>query len=328
MGIDFLCAFSLYHTFSEGIHVFLFYNFSAFALQMPLGIILDYWCDRSGEKMFPGYVFLLAGVLLTVFGTITSPWILGLGNALFHTGGGVLSIHEDDRSSLKGRGLGVFVAPGAIGLFLGTLFHNTPLYTLIRILVSIVMATLTAVLFLLGREDREERGRVYTRKSILWISLFCFLVVILRSLTGMSVLFSWKATPLISFLAVLCLASGKALGGFLGASFGMKKTVIITLLLSAVSYYFGDNIYGGLVSLLLFNMTMPLTLYLLKKVMPEMPGFAFGILTFALFLGYLPVYYGFLRDIPPFPMGTISSLISLVFLCIAVVIAERDEKNG
>ncbi|MBQ2079601.1 MAG: hypothetical protein II459_08270, partial [Erysipelotrichaceae bacterium] len=41
MGIDFLCAFSLYRSFANIANVFLLYNFCAFALQLPIGLIVD-----------------------------------------------------------------------------------------------------------------------------------------------------------------------------------------------------------------------------------------------------------------------------------------------
>ena len=42
----------------------------------------------------------------------------------------------------------------------------------------------------------------------------------------------------------------------------------------------------------LFNMTMPLTLWACARLLPETRGFAFGILTFGLFLGFLPTAFG------------------------------------
>ena len=325
MGIDFLCAFSLYHSFTSFWQVFLLYNFFAFAGQLPLGILLDAWTDRTKEELFPGYLFTFAGIALTIAGAVFQPVILGLGNAFFHVGGGVLTIREDDHVSYKGRGLGVFVAPGAIGLILGILIYDTPHYDLIRILVSILLAAIMAVIFLTGRE--REAGEIplpLDRRDTLIAGACCFLVVVLRSLTGMAIVFSWKTTPLIIFLSVLSLAFGKTAGGFLSSWIGMKKTVLLTLSLSAVCFYFGENIYAGMAALFLFNMTMPMTLYLIKKVLPAYPGAAFGVLTFALFLGYLPVLYGFIRDVSPFPLGTASSLVSLVILLIALWIYERD----
>lgn len=49
---------------------------------------------------------------------------------------------------------------------------------------------------------------------------------------------------------------------------------------------------AGVGAVLLFNMTMPITLWAMAKVFPAAKGFAFGTLTFALFIGFLPVYLG------------------------------------
>ena len=326
MGIDFLCAFSLYRCFADRYEAFLLYNFCAFALQMPLGILIDLWSKKSQKTMLPGMVFTVTGIALTITGSFISYIILGIGNAFFHVGGGVLTIHDDDFSDFKGRGLGTFVAPGAIGLILGTLYHDTSCFALVRLAVSLCLLLMA---FLLNRSS-EERNFVAddipfeTNKTTTFLILACFMVVILRSLTGMAIVFPWKTGNLITILSVICLAAGKTTGGFLSASLGMKKTVVLTLLISAITYAFADGMGMGLLALFTFNMTMPLTLYLLARKMRQMPGFAFGILTFGLFLGYLPVLYGYLKGLPPFPFGSVSSLLSLLILYLAVVLANED----
>jgi len=324
-GIDFLCAFSLYHSFSFYPNVFLLYNFMAFALQLPLGILLDLFCRNKQKTFFPGFFFTAAGVFLTIGGAFLSPLILGLGNALFHVGGGVLTIQEDNDAGMKGKGLGVFVAPGAIGLCLGSLFYASSLYHLILLIVSILLLVVLCFLYYGGDKERSQKEAVTTiDKETAYLLLLCFVVVVLRSLGGMAISFSWKDTSLKVFISVLALAFGKTAGGFLGARSGIKKTVVVSLLLSSFFYIFADHFLFGLLSLFFFNMTMPLTLYLLSDRFPGMPGFAFGTLTFALFIGYLPVLYGYLRNLPPFPMGTIVSLISLVLLYAAVKPGKKE----
>ena len=49
----------------------------------------------------------------------------------------------------------------------------------------------------------------------------------------------------------------------------------------------------GVMGLFFFNMTMPITLYLAADILERYRGFAFGILTFAIFIGYLPAYFGY-----------------------------------
>ena len=76
MGIDFLCAFSLYHTFKDSYETFLLYNFCAFALQMPLGLILDKWCISKGKEILPGKIFVFLGIICTIVGSYLSYIIL------------------------------------------------------------------------------------------------------------------------------------------------------------------------------------------------------------------------------------------------------------
>jgi FSR family fosmidomycin resistance protein-like MFS transporter len=326
MGIDFLCAFSLYRCFRDRYEAFLLYNFCAFALQLPLGIFLDLWTDRKKKNYLSGLAFTIIGIVLTIAGSFCSHMVLGIGNAFFHVGGGVITIREDDRNGLNGKGLGTFVAPGAIGLILGILYHDSPLFAAVRLIASVVLAVLAICLSLDRTEEvAKEQIPFVSVNGLFPLILLCFFVVILRSLTGMAMTFSWKNTDLPTLCGTVALASGKTAGGFLSARFGMKRTIVISLLLSAIAYVFGHTPTGGLLALFTFNMTMPLTLYLLAQKMKKLPGTAFGILTFALFLGYLPVHYGYLRNISPFPFGTIASLASMLLLYAASTIAERKK---
>lgn len=73
-------------------------------------------------------------------------------------------------------------------------------------------------------------------------------------------------------------------------------------------------------------MTMPLTLYLMWKEMREQPGLAFGTLTFALFLGFLPVYFQTVPPMDPRLTGSLGSLLSL--LLFAGVMRRKGESDG
>ncbi|MBR2802598.1 MAG: hypothetical protein IKE21_08480 [Erysipelotrichaceae bacterium] len=312
MGIDFLCAFALYLSLEDwGASLFFVYNFCAFALQLPLGMILDFWQEKD-SSFRPGFFFVAAGVLLTVCGTFTAPFILGLGNAFFHVGGGVLSIREDEEAGYGGRGLGVFVAPGALGLTLGMILEAS--FLPVVFLTGIFLLILCLQLYAKRQELTPALARGRGSEGLTESVLLCFAVVVLRSFIGSSIAFPWRKGTFLILLATLALASGKTAGGFLSYHWGMKKTVVVTLSAAALSYVLGNSLPGGIAALFFFNMTMPLTLYLLVKKMPEAPGLAFGILTFGLFLGYLPVYYGLLRSLSPFPAGTLGALFSLLLL--------------
>nr|WP_300834687.1 hypothetical protein [uncultured Acetatifactor sp.] len=400
--VDGMCALAMFGRLlpggDRGLSI-LVYNFCAFALQMPLGVALDALCvgKKGREADFP-FLFALAGVLCTMGGAFLHPAVLGIGNALFHVGGGVGTIREDDRRSWRGRGLGVFVAPGALGLYLGTVLGRGGSWQMWAFGTGVLMALLCAgaiwgrkahhfevsgrkahcfgmrgqkVCFfevsgrkahrfeVSGGEGGTERipesgvrgrgteadwraeaqpsksspqktekqaagntGQGIRNTAI--AAVCCILVVILRSYVGMAVAFPWKTGFRAGLLAVLMVVGGKAAGGFASARYGMRMTTTVSLGLAGICYLCSTAMLPGLAALFLFNMTMPITLYWLARSMPRMPGFAFGLLTFALFLGFLPTYFGVAAAVDGPVLGCAGSVLSMLLLT-AGRAAERGE---
>ena len=302
--VDFLCAHAMYRLFAGGIYSaenILIYNFCAFALQMPLGALLDSFADHW--KRLPEVTAAL-GVMLTALGSFVHPALLGLGNALFHVGGGVAVIHEDHARHWKGRALGVFVAPGALGLFLGGQISVD-----ITLWLILAMFGLTVPLFRIPSIQPLQQDAPTEKKHLIPL-ICCFLVVILRSYVGLSTVFSWKVGFLPGLVAVSAVVLGKMAGGLAAARIGARMTAVVSRGWSALCYLWGDVPVMGIVALFFFNMTMPITLYQLWLRWPQFPGTVFGILTFGLFLGFLPVCLGW--DIPL--NGAWGSLLSLILL--------------
>jgi FSR family fosmidomycin resistance protein-like MFS transporter len=71
-------------------------------------------------------------------------------------------------------------------------------------------------------------------------------------------------------------------------------------------------------------MSMPSTLYLLGKHMPDMLGFSFGLLTFGLFLGFLPVYGELKLPIGPQLACAAGSVLSAALMLLAWKAVDRD----
>lgn len=308
-AVDFLCAWSMFRFFREGSGGYfnlLIYNFCAFALQMPLGTLLDVLHRERMPKLWA-----VVGAFVTVIGAVVHPAVLGLGNALFHVGGGMDVIAEDFEKNHGGRNLGVFVAPGAVGLFLGTVIGKAGEGWMAPVIGTAVLIVLSAIL--LRRNEKHLYELPENSSGSLMLGLCCFAVVILRSFVGLSVTFSWKSGTL-ALIAVAAVALGKAAGGFLAAHFGVDRTIRVSLLLAAVSFLLGEHPVFGLAALLLFNMSMPVTLYLLARQLPRQPGFSFGLLTFGLFLGFLPVYGQLSLPISGGVLGAVGSVLSLLIL--------------
>ena len=337
MLVDGICALAMFGHYvrtGDGTFAFLVYNFCAFALQMPLGVLLDLLNLQHEEKRKDfSFWFAVIGVMVTLLGTIIHPAVLGIGNALFHVGGGVGTAKEDEEKKWKGKGLGVFVAPGALGLYLGTILAKRGDWK-IGLFVASGMAVLLTIL---ARNLYQKRGKeMYryisqaticcTRKEgAAWLVVCCFLVVILRSYIGMEISFPWKQAPLFGLVGVLAVVGGKVAGGFTAVRFGYYKMVVITLVTATIGYLVLEFAPLGLIALFAFNMTMPVTLYLVMKALPKMSGFAFGLLTFGLFLGFLPTYFGWKISLTGQQLGAAGSLLSMMILLTGIW---RGGKHG
>ena len=310
---DFICAFVIYSWLTQGRTVdVILYNFCAFVLQMPLGLLADVMKTKGKEDSSVRFITL--GALLTMSGLFDTPVrVFGLGNALFHVGGGIITMHKDQENSFRGRGLGSFVAPGALGLFAGAGLAG---YGFVQMASVIVMTALWICMILAVRNSNPERESFAAEldDAAIVTILVTLMVVIIRSYVGLAVSFGWKQGLLLSLLNVVCVACGKTLGGFTGNRYGYKKTVVVSLLLATVFYAFGSISICGLLAVLLFNMTMPVTLYLLAEKMKHLEGFAFGILTFGLFIGYYVKVTLGIVPVDPGVIGAVGSRISLVLL--------------
>lgn len=321
--VDMVCAWAMFSNFTAANYEnLLIYNFCAFVLQMPLGTLLDLFDARV--RSLP-LICAAIGTLLTTIGALIHPALLGLGNALFHVGGGIDVIGEDFAACRRGSALGFFVAPGAIGLYAGTCLGKHTDHLSVLLIAVFLMSALLIFLFLLGRSYKPTAcAAKSTGKGIVILTLCCFLVVVLRSWVGLAVSFDWKSVPLYAVLTVFAVAFGKFCGGLVAVRFGLGETAAVTLLLAALCYLAADIATFGLLALFLFNMCMPLTLYLLVRELPHLPGFSFGLLTFGLFLGFLPVYAGVELPISDEILGAVGSLISAILL----FTAERMVRRG
>lgn len=289
--VDLSCAFLAFRFLSgspDFLLCLLLYNFCAFALQMPLGIWAD-GLDRNGLLAAVGCGLTAAAFLVPL--ALPAAVVAGVGNALFHLGGGIDVLNAGER---KAAALGVFVSPGAVGLYAGTLWGGGAQVS--ALVPPAGLLILAGSILLLCRRTmgslRSGNAPVDTEPvGGSWLPLVpLFLVVALRSWMGLGQSFPWKAQwglPL-----VLALALGKAAGGFLMDAVGPRRAAGWSLALAAVLYLFSGHAAPGLMAVFLFNMTMPMTLWAATKLLPGAKGFAFGLLTFALFIGYLPVYLG------------------------------------
>ena len=85
------------------------YNGCAFALQLPLGLVADR-VDRNLPFAAAGCALVAVSFLLTA-SPLPAAVICGLGNGMFHVGGGLEVLNDSD----KALPLGIFVSPAQWG---------------------------------------------------------------------------------------------------------------------------------------------------------------------------------------------------------------------
>ena len=304
------------------------YNALAFALPMLLGFA----ADIVGQNAFTSCL----GVLLILINYLVIPdiWVsvllTGVGNGLFHIGGGRQVLHDSEyfpeRDTVKKRFApsGIFIASGAMGVYLGrnmgVNFRN-----IYYVCMWIALAVCVVILAFCGFKQQDKVRKSHpaasdTGKGMLITSLLIFIVVIIRSYYGYAASFSWNSGFLTGLIFTLCIVAGKALGGIVADKLGVGAASIISLGGAGITALFAaGSPVTGCISMLLFNMTMPITLTLLAEVWHELPGFAFGALMLALFLGTLPTMVFKIRILST-PWGLFAlCMISLALLLAAIL---------
>jgi FSR family fosmidomycin resistance protein-like MFS transporter len=250
--VDFACAFLMFRSIAESPNwhlCVLLYNFCAFAMQMPLGILADKW-DRNH--------------LLAALGCILVAAAYGLRHIPVAAAGLIVAIYRAQGGS----------------------FPKNASFSL-------------------------DNG---ASKPMVFAAACLFIVVCLRSYVGLTLNFPWKNTGFWGTALACAVVLGKTAGGFAADLFGVGRTAFFSLGMAAALFLLPRMPLAGVAAVWLFNMTMPITLWVMAKIYPGAKGFSFGLLTFGLFLGFLPVYFGV--DVPtnapwPFALGAVASLALL-----------------
>ena len=291
--VDFSCAYFIYSRFLnpwQWTICLVLYNFCAFAMQAPLGLLGDR-INKNALMAAAGCVIVALSAFLAKYAVLACV-IAGIGNAFFHLGGGIDTLNDCGRRCGK---LGVFVSPGAFGIFFGTRLGRAKALNAYAVIIGLVIAA-GLILLTASRRDLLKRSRNVSVSfegigdpGVIPAALCFFLVVCLRSFAGSSMAFPWKSAGQWGVILTCGVVFGKTLGGFLADRFGAVRSSWVTLGASALLFLFASRPLAGVLAVFLFNMTMPVTLGALGRMLPGVKGFAFGTLTLALFVGLVPI---------------------------------------
>lgn len=287
MIVDAACAYLLLGVLEceNAVLCLLIYNSFAFVLQVPFGYLTDKLLKPKLAAIFGLCLIALSFLFWNTF--YTPIFLASIGNALFHVGGSslVLSIKKK-RATLSS----IFVAPGGIGLAIGTFLSvsylevNNLVFPLLLMLISFILYHIKTPTY-----NREANGKSISNNSLLIISLIMIPIAV-RSLIGLSSEFPWKENQLLLLFFIASIALGKVVGGIMVERYGLAKVGVGGFLVSAPLLAFYSSVpFVGILGVFIFNFTMPVTLIAILNHMPDKKGFAFGLTTAALFIGSIPI---------------------------------------
>ncbi len=315
--IDATCVIALYSTimlnalsYDLAFIIIVFYNLIAFGTQSFIGNIFD--------KIEKPRLCAIIGCILTAMSVIfisvpiISVLLASFGNSFFHVGGGIICLKLGKGNSAIP---GMYVAPGAIGLFAGLLIAKDNLLS--PYIFAGLLAIMTILICLNTYEcqnvDSKIKKPIIYNKFIL-ITIFMILAIAIRSFIGLSIILSWKGNIILAGLLTFAVASGKFFGGIIADKLGWLKVTVIALLISSPLIAFGINSPLLFISgMFFFNFTMPVTLTAISNMLPKREGYVFGLTTLALIIGAFPTFYNL-------KLGTENELLIFTIVIISAIL--------
>ncbi len=327
--VEVLCFFVLARLIGDSPFLWivpLIYDAVAFVPQSIIGYVSDKF--PTVKIGLIGTFLLISGFIL--FGlNIVSPYVsitlVALGNAFLHVDGAEVTLRT---SKGKLSHSAIFVSGGSFGVIAGKLLgtSNLSFWILVVLGLSIIPFIILANMYRndVGNE-REKLEFNYANEKMNGgvLILLAIFVVMIRGYMGYGLPTSWNKTVIQTILLYSAMGVGKALGGVLADTYGVKSIGIWSSLLALPFLLFGDKLmFISLIGVLFFSMTMSITLALIVSVLKKTPGLAFGMTTIGLFWGSVPVFFF------KFNYIFINCVIIVVFTLVSTFIFKKIIKDG
>ena len=268
------------------------YDGLAFVPQSLIGYIQDLHPKLKSGLI--GVILLVISYLIYIlFGNqvIFALVILCLGNAFLHISGAECTLKNSEGHLSHPA---IFVGGGSFGVISGRLLATTSVSPIIIILLILTMIPfiLLADTYTDFKKTKTKYDYANPKLSPYLVVALATLVVVVRGYMGYGIPTSWNKTTLQTVILFVTMGIGKCLGGILSDAYGIKKIATVSTLLAIPFLCFGNNyMMISLLGVMMFSMTMAITLALLVSVYKDRPGLAFGFTTIGLFLGTAPIFF-------------------------------------
>lgn len=270
----------------------LLYDFLAFVPQGAFG----YLKDKGVKINFAAVGMMIAGVSLALLhfecSAVIIILVVSVGNCMIHIQGAETTLRSSDGKMTPSA---VFVAGGSFGVITGKLLaaHQVPILYVaaIHLLMLVPLLLCRRYADLIDESNLAAYDLTDPNRSNRTVLVLAVLVVVVRAYMGYGIPTTWNKTQVQTVLLYCAMGVGKALGGVLIDRIGVRKTALISTIGALPFLLAGNNLMMiSLFGIMLFSMTMAITLGLLVSRLKEAPGVAFGLTTIGLFLGTLPVF--------------------------------------
>ncbi len=291
---DFTSGFILSHYmfsqhYSNSYVLLIIYSILAFGFQLPVGLLLD----KTKNLQLFGYAslyLLLTSIACFFINPYLAIVLVGLASAGVHVVGGSVCLLLHDN---KAGALGIFTAPGVIGLALGLMAGAAS-----ELLIAIPAVGVMFCLGVVARvgfpkylvQGKKEAGNQLDNHD--WVMISLLLIMCGRSLVYDVINhFAQDVEHGILVLGISAFA-GKLIGGFAADKIGWKRWVYITLPLALIFLQFGkDNILMLAFGIAALQSSVPISLLLMRKSIPSFPATASALsLGTSIALAGLPLY--------------------------------------
>lgn len=299
------------------------YDALAFVPQSIIGYINDKYPKINFSII--GLILLLLGFIsfmLNIFSIYISIILLCLGNACIHVRGAELTLRN---SNGKLSHSAIFVSGGSFGVITGKLLENNNIVFILLILLGLSTIPFILLAECYNNPKNNCKKFNYHNKDLSpsLVVLLAVFIVIIRGYMGYGIPTSWNKTTIQNILLFSMMGLGKAMGGILSDTYGIKKTAVTSMLLSIPFLLFGNNLMIiSLIGVFFFSMTMSITLGILVSILKEKPGLAFGLTTIGLFLGTAPIF--FIKIVNPILNGIMIIIFTLICVFISLKIIRGD----
>ncbi|HEY8690716.1 MAG TPA: MFS transporter [Chitinophagaceae bacterium] len=322
-----LANFAFNHNYSDSFTMLVVYAILGFGGQLPVGFLLD-----KQKQVKPFAIISISILLFSTAFYFIDPYIAIIltgfaGGGIHVTGGAIcLQVNED-----KSGPLGLFTAPGVLGLTLGGILGSmSSSYLLIALIAIIILATLIFKQGVPAYQAQNKKGSQLDTHD--WIMLGILLIMCFRSFVFdivNNVSLHFEHGILVLGISAFC---GKIIGGFLADKIGWKKFVYITLPLAFIFLNFGkENIYALAFGIACLQSSVPLTLLLMSRSLPMFPATATALsLGTSVALAGLPLYMGSGRiSFKSFSTDIIVVFIfaAMIILWLAIVFVRKRKKS-